>query len=314
MEKEAKIYIAGHKGLVGAAICRVLRSNGYNNIIGKDSADLDLRHQAAVERFFSCTRPDYVILTAAKVGGVLSNKNNPVEFLYENIMIEMNVIHQCHVCDVKKVLFVGAGSIYPRDADQPLREDSLLTGTLEQTNEAYAIAKIAGLKFCSYLQRQYGKSFISVMPTNLYGPNDNYNLQNSHVVPAMIRRFHEAKKQCAPFVTVWGTGTPLRDILYVDDMADICLFLMENYNKSEPVNIGSGEEYSISQLAEAIKNVVGYTGEIHYDASKPDGVSRRLLSIEKLRSLGWNKRGTTLTEGLQKTYADFLKHNLRERR
>ena len=314
MEKNAKIYVAGHSGLVGSAICRALRASGYTNILGVDSAELDLRRQDAVEKFFAEYHPDYVFLTAARVGGVLANKNYPVEFLYENMMIEMNVIHQCHVNGVKKLLFIGAGSIYPRDAAQPLREESLLTGVLEQTNEAYAIAKIAGLKFCSYLYRQCGKDFISVMPTNLYGPNDNYHIENSHVVPAMLRRFHEAKNAHLPFVTIWGTGTPLRDILYVDDLAEACLFLMDHYSGEEPVNVGSGREYSIAQLAESIKLAVGYEGEICYDAAKPDGVSRRLLSIEKLKSLGWNKQGVCLADGLKKTYADFLNHGIRERR
>ena len=307
MDKSAKIYVAGHGGMVGSAICRALKRQGYNNIIGRRSSELDLRRQADVEKFFAAEKPEYVFLAAAIVGGVLANMEHPVEFLHENILIEMNVLKQSFDNNVKKLMFIGAGSIYPRDAVQPQQENSLLTGVLDKSNEVYALAKIAGIKYCEYANKEYNKNFISVMPTNLYGVNDNYNDNNSHVVPSMIRKFHEAKTTNSPYVTLWGTGKPTRDFLYVDDLAEACVFLMETYDGSQGiVNIGSGKEQSIAELAAAVKNAVGYTGEIRYDATKPDGVPRRSLDITKLRSLGWKKEITPLAEGLKITYEDYI--------
>lgn len=304
MEKDAKIYVAGHHGMVGSAIVRALKARGFTNIIGRRSKELDLRRQDEVEKFFSEEKPDYVFLAAAKVGGIVANNEKPADFMYENMMIEMNVIHEAWKNGVKKLLFTGSGCIYPRMAPQPIKESYLLTGALEQTNEAYALAKISGLRYCEYLNRQYGTNFISVMPCNLYGAKDNYHPMYSHVIPALIRRFHEAKEANAPKVVVWGTGKPLRELLYVDDMADACIFLMENYNGNETVNIGSGIEMSIAEIAGTIKKVVGYTGEIEYDTTKPDGTPRKKLDCSKLYSLGWNNL-TPLEVALEETYSDF---------
>lgn len=305
MAKNAKIYVAGHRGMVGSAIVRRLKSEGYTNIIARSSKELDLRRQVEVEHFFSDEKPDYVFLAAAKVGGILANDTYPADFLYDNMIIEMNVIKAAFDNDVKKLMFLGSSCIYPRLAPQPMKEDYLLTGELEKTNEAYALAKISGLKYCQYLNRQYGTNYISVMPTNLYGPNDNYHPKNSHVLPALIRRIHEAKVAGTPSVTVWGTGKVMREFLYVDDLADACLYLMNNYSGDETVNIGTGKEISIEDLAVLVKRIVGYEGRIVYDTSKPDGTPRKLLDISKLEKLGWHYK-TELEEGITLTYQDFL--------
>ena len=313
MEKEAKIYVAGHRGMVGSAIVRALEKNGYRNIITRRSKELDLRRQEAVERFFAKEKPDYVFLAAAKVGGIMANSEHPADFMYDNMILEMNVIHAAFSQQVKKLMFLGSSCIYPRLAPQPMPESCLLTSSLEQTNEAYALAKISGLKYCEYLNRQYHTDYISVMPTNLYGPNDNYHPLHSHVLPALIRRFHEAKQAGAPEVTIWGTGRPLREFLYVDDLADACVYLMNTYSGNETVNLGTGRELTIAELAELVKRVVGYEGTIRYDASKPDGTPRKLLDVSKLAGLGWRYK-TELPEGIRLTYEDFLHNDMRAER
>lgn len=298
MDKTSKIYVAGHRGMVGSAIVRKLQSEGYTNLVLRTSAELDLRNQADVADFFNAEKPEYVFLAAAKVGGILANNTYRADFLYENLMIESNVIHQSYLHGVKKLLFLGSSCIYPKMAPQPLKEEYLLSGYLEETNEPYAIAKIAGIKLCENYRRQYGCDFISAMPTNLYGPNDNYDLKNSHVIPALIRKFLEAKSSSATFVEVWGTGTPLREFLHVNDLADACLFLMKNYSAEQFVNIGTGEDISIRQLAELIKELTGFDGEIRWDMSKPDGTPRKLMDVTKLKGLGW-KHSMKLEQGLR---------------
>lgn len=313
MEKDSKIYVAGHRGMVGSAIVRKLEQEGYHNIVTRTSKELDLRRQDAVEQFFAKEKPDYVFLAAAKVGGIMANNTYPADFMYDNMILEMNVIKSAFDNKVKKLMFLGSSCIYPRMAPQPMPESCLLTSELEQTNEAYALAKISGLKYCTYLNRQYGTDYISVMPTNLYGPNDNYHPQNSHVLPAMIRRFHEAKVSGAPTVTVWGTGTPLREFLYVDDLADACLYLMNTYSGDETVNLGTGKEVTIAELARIVKKVIGYEGEIVFDTAKPDGTPRKLLDVSKLCGLGWTYR-TELEEGIALAYDDFLHSEMRAER
>ncbi len=307
-EKSDKVYVAGHRGLVGSAIVRSLERNGYTNIIGRTHAKLDLTEQAAVRQFFASERPDVVVLAAAKVGGINANNTAPAEFAYENMQIQCNVIHCCHQYGVKKLLFLGSSCIYPRMAPQPIPESALLTGPLEETNEAYAIAKISGLEMCKFYKRQYGDDFISCMPTNLYGAHDNYELQGSHVLPAMIRKFHEAKVNGAPSVELWGTGSPLREFLYVDDMADACVFLLENYDGEEHVNIGTGKELSIRELADLVKKTVGYEGEIVWNSSMPDGTPRKLCDVSKLHSLGFYHK-VELEEGVKLAY-DWFKENI----
>ena len=304
MDKTSKIYVAGHTGMVGSAIVRELNKQGYENIITRSHSQLDLINQSAVENFFKTERPEYVFLAAAKVGGIVANNTYPADFLYENMLIEMNVINASFKNNCKKLEFLGSSCIYPKFAEQPITEDSLLTGSLEPTNEAYALAKISGLRYCQYLNKQYGTNYISVMPTNLYGPNDNYDLVNSHVLPALIRRFHEAKEQHLDNVTCWGDGTALREFLYVDDLANLCVFLMNNYNEQDPVNAGSGEEISIKQLAELVADVVGYKGTILWDTTKPNGTPRKLLDLSKSKSIGW-KYKTSLRTGIEITYHDF---------
>lgn len=313
MNKEDKIYVAGHNGMVGSAIVRKLLSEGYKNIITRSSKELNLTRQNEVEEFFATEKPDYVFLAAAKVGGILANNTYPADFMYENMMIEMNVIHSAYENNVKKVMFLGSSCIYPRMAPQPMQESCLLTGSLEHTNEAYALAKISGLKYCEYLNKQYKTDYVSVMPTNLYGKNDNYHPENSHVLPAMIRRFHEAKISGNPTVTIWGTGTPLREFLYVDDLADACVYLMNTYSGNETVNVGTGKEISISELAMTVKEVVGYEGEIIYDTTKPDGTMRKLLDVSKLKQLGWEYT-TELKDGIALSYEDFLSSEVRTER
>ena len=313
MEKKAKVYIAGHRGMVGSAIMRALRQQGYTNLLLRTSKELDLRRQEAVEDFFAKEKPDYVFLAAAKVGGIMANSEHPADFMYDNMILEMNVLHAAFTNQVKKLMFLGSSCIYPRLAPQPMPESCLLTSSLEQTNEAYALAKISGLKYCEYLNRQYGTDYISVMPTNLYGPNDNYHPLHSHVLPALIRRFHEAKLAGAPEVMIWGTGKPLREFLYVDDLADACVYLMNTYSGNETVNIGTGKELSIAQLADLVKQVVGYEGKVLYDPSKPDGTPRKLLDVTKLTRLGWHYR-TELLDGIRKTYDSFLHSTMRAER
>ncbi|QHS63114.1 GDP-L-fucose synthase [Chitinophaga agri] len=305
MQLNDKIYVAGHRGMVGGAISRRLQTLGYNNLVTRTSAELDLRSQAAVNEFFATEKPEYVFLAAAKVGGIHANNTYRAEFLYDNLIMEANIIHAAHQNGVKKLMFLGSSCIYPKMAPQPLREDSLLTGLLEPTNEPYAIAKIAGIKLCEAYRDQYGANFISVMPTNLYGIGDNYHPENSHVLPALIRRFHEAKENNAPEVTVWGSGTPKREFLYADDLAAACVYLMLHYDGKELVNIGTGEDLTIRELAETVKEVVGYTGALVFDATKPDGTPRKLMDVSKLNNLGW-KHSVELKEGLQLAYADFL--------
>ncbi|RKO73559.1 GDP-L-fucose synthase [Sphingobacterium puteale] len=306
MEKDAKIYVAGHRGMVGSAIYRKLTELGYNNIVTRTSQELDLRNQQAVADFFNEEKPDYVFLAAAKVGGIMANNTYRADFIYENMAIQNNVIKSSYDNDVTKLMFLGSSCIYPKMAPQPLNEDLLLTGTLEPTNEPYAIAKIAGIKMAEAFRDQYGCNYISVMPTNLYGINDNYHPQNSHVLPALIRRFHEAKINNLDEVVIWGTGTPLREFLFSDDLADACVFLMNNYDEKQFVNIGIGEDLSIKDLAELIKDVIGYTGKISFDTSKPDGTPRKLMDVSKLHALGW-KHKINLREGIKLAYADFLK-------
>ena len=313
MNKSSKIYIAGHTGLVGSAILRRLRSEDYSNLVLRNHKELDLEIQKDVNDFFERERPEYVFLAAAKVGGIYANNTYPAEFIYTNLMIQTNVLHSAYLHGVKKLSFLGSSCIYPRLAPQPMKEEYLLTGELEPTNEPYAIAKIAGIKLCQSLNRQYGTHFISVMPTNLYGPNDNYDPMTSHVLPALIRRFHEAKIDQRPFVEVWGTGTPRREFMYSDDMAEACMFLMETLHASQLtaqgfINIGTGEDITISELADLIAEVVGYKGEIRWDTSKPDGAPRKLLDVSFLHSMGW-KHKTSLKDGLRLTYQDFLKTN-----
>lgn len=298
MEKSSKIYVAGHRGMVGSAIVRKLQAEGYNNLVVKASDELDLRNQVAVENLFATEKPEYVFLAAAKVGGIMANNTYRADFLYENLMIEANVIHQSYVHKIKKLLFLGSSCIYPKLAPQPLREEYLLSGYLEETNEPYAIAKIAGIKLCENYRRQYGCDFISAMPTNLYGPNDNYDLQKSHVIPALIRKFHEAKVNNEPSVIVWGSGNPQREFLHVDDLAAACLFLMEKYSLPDFVNIGTGQDISIKNLSELIKELVGYSGQIIWDLEKPDGTPRKLMDVTKIENLGWSHT-ITLREGLK---------------
>ena len=313
VDKQAKIYVAGHRGMVGSAICRKLAQRGFENIVTRTHGNLDLTRQQAVEEFFAAERPEYVFLAAAKVGGIQANAEALADFMYENMALEMNVIHSAWQSGVKKLLFLGSSCIYPRLAPQPMPESCLLTGALEQTNEAYALAKISGLKYCEYLARQYGAEFISVMPTNLYGPNDNYHPTHSHVLPALLRRFHEAKEQGLPHVTCWGDGSPLREFLYVDDLADFCVFLMEHYSGTETVNAGTGKEISIRELAGLVAEVVGYKGEIRWDSSKPNGTPRKLLDVSKAEKMGWHYK-TELREGIEKTYQDFLNNPVRAER
>jgi GDP-L-fucose synthase len=305
MELKSRIYVAGHTGLVGSAITRNLQSKGYTNLIYRTIEEFDLTRQQAVEEFFEHEKPEYVILAAAKVGGIQANNTQRAEFIYSNLVIQNNVIHSAYMSGVKKLLFLGSSCIYPKMAPQPMKEDYLLTGVLEQTNEPYAIAKIAGIKMCESYNRQYGTNYISVMPTNLFGINDNFNLATSHVLPALIRKFIDAKQTSARSVTIWGTGTPRREFLFVDDMADACVYLMETYDGSEIVNIGVGEDVSIAELAELIKEEVGFSGTLEFDPSKPDGTPRKLLDVTRLHTLGW-KAKTSLREGIRKTIAWYM--------
>lgn len=305
MERNSIIYVAGHKGMVGSAIWRKLKSDGFVNLIGATSSELDLKDQRAVDKFFADHKPEYIFLAAAKVGGIYANNTYPAEFLYDNLMIEANVIHAAHQHGVKKLLFLGSSCIYPKLADQPISEDSLLTGPLEPTNEAYAIAKIAGIKLCEFYRKQFGSNFISVMPTNLYGINDNYHPENAHVLPALIRRFHEATMENRKEVIIWGSGKPLREFMFADDLGEACVFLMQKYNSSRLINVGTGEEVSILGLAHQVKEVVGFKGDIVLDTTKPDGTPRKLMDSTVLRNLGY-KHKTSLMEGLRKAYQDFL--------
>lgn len=313
MEKNAKIFVAGHRGMVGSAIIRALKAQGYSNLVTRTRDALDLRRQDDVDRFFAEERPEYVFLAAAKVGGIAANAAAPADFLYENTMLEMNVLHAAWRSGCRKLLFLGSSCIYPRLAPQPMPESCLLTSAPEATNEAYALAKIAGLRYCAFLNRQYGADFISAMPCNLYGPNDNYHPLHSHVLPAMLRRFHEAKLAGDTKVTCWGSGAPLREFLYVDDLADACIFLMNRYSGEETVNVGTGRELSIRALAELTAKIVGFEGEIEWDHTKPDGVPRKLLDTAKLEKLGWHY-STELETGIRLTYADFLKNPTRTER
>lgn len=308
MEKESKIYVAGHRGMVGSAIVRKLTSLGYTNLLTRTSTELDLRNQQQVADFFEVEKPEYVVLAAAKVGGIVANNTYRADFLYENLAIQNNIIHGSYLNKVKKLMFLGSSCIYPKLAPQPLKESYLLSGYLEQTNEPYAIAKIAGIKMCEAYRAQYGCNFISVMPTNLYGTNDNYDLVNSHVLPAMIRKFHEAKEKSASEMTLWGTGSPMREFLHADDLAEACLFLMENYNESELVNIGTGEDVTIKNLAALVKQIIGFQGEIVWDNSKPDGTPRKLMDVSKLHGLGWHHK-IALEDGIKLAYQNFLKLN-----
>lgn len=313
MNKDSKIYVAGHRGMVGSAIVRELQRQGYSNIITRTHRQLDLTDQRAVNEFFAAEKPEYVFLAAAKVGGIEANRTAPADFMYDNMMLEMNVIHAAWRNGCRKLEFLGSSCIYPRMAPQPMPESCLLTSELEKTNEAYALAKISGLKYCEFLNRQYGTDFISVMPTNLYGPNDNYHPEHSHVLPALIRRFHEAKEAGAPEVVCWGDGSPLREFLYVDDLANLCVFLMNNYSGNETVNAGTGKELTIRELAELVASVVGYQGEIKWDASRPNGTPRKLLNVGKATKLGWTYR-TELPEGIRLAYEDFLNNPIRAER
>jgi len=306
MEKAAKIYIAGHKGMVGSAITRKLADMGYTNILTRTSLSLDLRNQQQVANFFEEERPEYVFLAAAKVGGIVANNTYRAEFLYDNLQIQNNIIHSAYMNGVKKLMFLGSSCIYPKMASQPLKEEYLLTGALEETNEPYAIAKIAGIKMCDAYRAQYGCNYISVMPTNLYGYNDNYHPQNSHVLPALIRRFHEAKVEDTPSVTIWGTGTPKREFLFADDLAQACCYLMETHDEPGIINVGTGEDIAIKELAELVKQIVGYQGEITFDTSKPDGTPRKLMDVSALHAKGWVHQ-VKLAEGIALAYQDFLK-------
>lgn len=309
MNLDSKVYIAGHRGMVGSAIERFLRSKGFSNIITRTSTELDLRNQQAVHDFFKSEQPDYVFLAAAKVGGIMANNTYRADFIYENLMIEANIIHAAFLYKVQKLLFLGSSCIYPKMAPQPLKEESLLTGLLEHTNEPYAIAKISGIKLCEAYRDQYGCNFISAMPTNLYGPNDNYDLQKSHVLPAMIRKFHNAKVNGAPRVELWGDGSPLREFLHVDDLAEACVHLMENYDEKLFVNVGTGTDLSIKELAILVKDIIGYDGEIKWDSSKPNGTPRKLMDVSRVNEFGW-KHKIDLPIGIAKVYEDFLKLNL----
>lgn len=308
MEKESKIYMAGHKGLAGSALVRNLNSKGYLNIIGRTHSELDLTRQADAEEFFREEKPEYVFLAAARVGGIGANSAHPADFIMENELIQCNVIRSAYKNRVKKLMFLGSSCIYPKLCPQPIKEEYLLSGSLEPTNEAYALAKISGLKICQYFNRQYGTKYISVMPTNLYGPNDNFNQETSHVIPAMIRKIHQAKVENCPCVEIWGTGSPLREFLYADDMADACVFLMETYEGNEFFNVGTGKEISIKQLAEMIKNIIGFDGELVYNPDKPDGTPRKVLDVSKLERAGW-KYKMELEDGLRKSY-EFFKSNI----
>src|SRR5436190_17788665 len=307
MDKQDKIYVAGHRGMAGSAIARKLKEQGFENIIGKSSSELDLRNQQAVNSFFETEKPDYVFLAAARAGGIMANNTYRANFIYDKLMIESNIINASYVNQVKKLLFLGSSCIYPKMAPQPMKEDALLTGLLEKTNEPYAVAKIAGIKLCEAYRDQYGCNFIAAMPTNLYGQGDNYHLQKSHVIPALLRKFHEAKLENRSSVEIWGTGTPLREFMYVDDLAGACVFLMQNYNERLFINVGTGEEVSIKDLAMLVKEVTGFTGELKFDTSKPDGTPRKLMDSTKLHDLGW-KSSITLKEGLKKAY-DFFKES-----
>ena len=313
MEKDAKIYVAGHRGMVGSAIMRELERQGYHNLVLRTHKELDLTRQDQVEAFFAQEKPEYVFLAAAKVGGIMGNAQAKADFMYDNMILEMNVIHSAWQNGCKKLEFLGSSCIYPRLAPQPMPESCLLTSELEKTNEAYALAKISGLKYCEYLNTQYGTDYISVMPTNLYGPNDNYHPEHSHVLPALIRRFHEAKVEGKTFVTCWGDGSPLREFLYVDDLAELCVFLMNNYSGNETVNAGTGKEITIKQLTELVAEVVGYTGEILWDPSKPNGTPRKLLDVSKATKLGWTYK-TELKDGIRLAYEDFLNNPIRAER
>ena len=313
MEKNAKIYVAGHKGMVGSAIVRQLEAQGYTNIIVRTHKELDLTRQDQVEKFFEEEKPEYVFLAAAKVGGIMGNATAKADFMYDNMILEMNVINAAWKNGCKKLEFLGSSCIYPKFAPQPMKEDCLLTSSLEETNEAYALAKISGLKYCEYLNTQYGTDYISVMPTNLYGPNDNYHPEHSHVLPALIRRFHEAKEAGVKSVTCWGDGSPLREFMYVDDLADLCVFLMNNYSGNETVNAGTGKELTIKELTELVAKVVGYEGEILWDPSKPNGTPRKLLDVSKAAGLGWTYK-TELEDGIRLTYKDFLENPMRAER
>lgn len=309
MNKDSKIYVAGSNGMVGSAIVRVLKNNGFGNLVLTSSKDLDLRNQSQVKAFFEKEKPEYVFLAAAKVGGILANDTYPAAFLYDNLMIQNNVIHEAHENQVKKLLFLGSSCIYPKFAEQPIREDSLLTGKLEPTNEAYAIAKIAGVEMCKFYRKQYNSDFISAMPTNLFGINDNFDLNNSHVLPALLRKFVSAKNSNENTVTVWGSGNPMREFLFVDDLAEACLFLMENYSEGETINVGTGQDITIKDLALKIKEITNFEGKLEFDASKPDGTPRKLLDVSKINSLGW-KHTTSLEEGIRKTYDWAIQNNI----
>lgn len=310
MDKSAKIYVAGIYGMVGAAIARKLRTQGYTNILGHSSKELDLTHQGAVSDFFNKEKPEYVFLAAAKVGGIYANNTYPADFIYSNLCIQNNIIHAAYVYKTEKLLFLGSSCIYPKLAAQPMQETALLTGPLEPTNEPYAIAKIAGIKMCEAYNKQYRTNFISCMPTNLYGPNDNYDLMNAHVLPALIRKVHEAKVNQKPNFTVWGTGSPKREFLYVDDLADACVFLMEKYQDNETINVGSGQEVTIRELAELAKKAVGFTGDLVFDSSKPDGTPRKLLDVSRLHAMGWKPK-ISLEQGISLAYADFMAGKVR---
>lgn len=313
MEKDSKIYVAGHRGMVGSAIVRELERQGYTNILTRTHSELDLKRQSDVEAFFRQEKPEYVFLAAAKVGGIVANESALADFMYDNMILEMNVIHSAWENNCKKLEFLGSSCIYPRLAPQPMKENCLLTSELEKTNEAYALAKISGLKYCEFLNRQYGTDYISVMPTNLYGPNDNYHPLHSHVLPALIRRFHEAKKSGAESVVCWGDGSPLREFLYVDDLANLCVFLMNNYSGNETVNAGTGKELSIKELTEIVAKVVGFEGEIVWDKTKPNGTPRKLLDVSKAKSLGWTY-STELEDGIRLAYSNFLNNPIRAER
>lgn len=311
MKQSDKIYIAGHRGMVGSAIYRNLVAAGFTNFVFRTSSELDLRNQQAVSDFFNAEKPDYVFLAAAKVGGIMANSTYRADFLYENLQIQNNIIHSAHLTKVEKLMFLGSSCIYPKLAEQPISEDSLLTGKLEETNEPYAIAKIAGIKMCEAYRNQYGCNFISVMPTNLYGPNDNYDLNNSHVLPAMIRKFHEAKESNALAVELWGTGKPMREFLHADDLADACVYLMQNYDESSLVNIGTGVDVTIKELAETVQKTVGYEGRVNWNTEKPDGTPRKLMNVTKLHDLGW-KHTINLKEGIERVYGEY-KNNVNVR-
>lgn len=313
MNKDSKIFIAGHTGMVGSAIVRELNKQGYANLLLKSHSELDLTRQSDVEHFFNSEKPEYVFLSAARVGGIIANNKMPADFMYDNMLIEMNVIHSSYMNNCKKLLFLGSSCIYPRLCPQPIKESYLLTSELEKTNEAYALAKISGLKYCEYLNKQYETDYISVMPTNLYGINDNYHLEHSHVIPALIRKIHEAKVERKNEVICWGDGSPLREFLYVDDLANLCIFLMNNYNGNETINAGTGKEISIKGLTSLIANIVGYSGKIVWDTSKPNGTPRKLLDISKTKDLGWTYK-IELEDGIRLTYDDFLNNPLRVER